>query len=323
MSNELETSTESRHPIQVVARRTGLSPDLLRAWERRYRVVSPGRSAGSHRLYSDADIERLNLIRQAIAGGRRVHQVARLSPPELRALLEEDRNARGPAPIPFLAGRPGADVSASTDDLAPFLAAVRSLDQARLEALLADAGLRLTVPLLVEQILRPLLDEIGHEWSSGTLRIAHEHMATAAIRGFLGGLRGAQPAPLNAPELIVATPSGTLHELGALTVALIAEAEGWLVSYLGPNVPADDLGAAVRQRAPRAVALSITYPPDDAQIARELVRLRRLLPANVSIVVGGGAAAAYQRTLREIGAVVADDPATLRTQLENLRRAPA
>ncbi len=321
MSDAPETSAEPRHPIQVVARRTGLSPDLLRAWERRYGVVTPGRSAGSHRLYSDADIERLNLVRQALAGGRRIHQVARLSPPELRSLLEEDRSARGPAPVPFVAQKGAGEPNGpAADDLAPFLAAVRGLDQARLEALLADAALRLPVPLLVEQVLRPLLDQVGHEWTSGSLRISNEHLASAAVRSFIGGLRTAQPAPSGAPELIVATPAGQLHELGALTVALVAEADGWLVTYLGPNVPADDLAAAARQRAPRAIALSITYPPDDPQLARELTRLRRALPPAVALVVGGASAAAYERTLRELGAQLVDEPAALRRHLDALRR---
>jgi methanogenic corrinoid protein MtbC1/transposase-like protein len=321
MNDAPQPSAESRHPIQVVARRTGLSPDLLRAWERRYGVVTPGRSAGSHRLYSDADIERLNLIRQALAGGRRIHQVARLSPVDLRALLEEDRSARGPSPVPFVAQKAGgATESAGPDDLAPFLAAIRSLDQTRLDALLSDAALRLPVPLLVENVLRPLLDQVGHEWTAGNLRISNEHLASAAIRSFLGGLRPAQPAPAGAPELIVATPAGQLHELGALTAALVAEADGWHVTYLGPNVPADDLAAAARQRAPRAIALSVTYPPDDPQLARELTRLRRALPQGVALVIGGSSAAAYERTLREIGAHLVEDPAALRRQLDALRR---
>src|SRR5918999_1138203 len=84
----------ARHPIGVVADRTGLSPDLLRGWERRYRAVEPSRSADGQRTYSDADIERLRLLRLATAAGRSIRQVARLASDELAQLVREDRAAR-------------------------------------------------------------------------------------------------------------------------------------------------------------------------------------------------------------------------------------
>ncbi len=312
-------NSHPRHPIQVVARRTGLSPDVLRAWERRYGVVNPGRSAGSHRLYSDADIDRLTLIRQAMAGGRRIHQVARLTAQELLGLLEEDRQSRiAPAPVVKFEARVTGEGDAF--ELGSFLAAVQALDQPRLEALLADAALRLPAPSLVENLLTPLMTEIGDEWCAGRLRVAHEHMATAAVRSLLGGLRSPQLPQPGSPELIVATPAGQQHELGALSVAILAEADGWLVTYLGANVPADDLASAARHRGARAVALSINYPPDDPQLPREFARLRRGLPQGVDVLAGGKNAGTYRTALQSIGAFVFDDQPGFRRQLETLRR---
>ena len=93
-----EISTEPKHPIQVVARRTGLTADLLRVWEKRYEAVSPGRSATSRRLYSDADVHRLLLLRRATLGGRRIGQVAGLSTEELEVLVATDEAAAAAAP---------------------------------------------------------------------------------------------------------------------------------------------------------------------------------------------------------------------------------
>lgn len=308
---------EPRHPIQVVARRTGLTPDVLRAWERRYGVVSPGRSSGSHRLYSDADIERLSLIRQAMAGGRRIHQVARLGVSELNALLEEDRRS-SPAPVvPIGVSRPVDDQG---PDIGSFLAAIHALDQPRLDAMLADAALRMPTPALIDRLLAPLMAQVGAEWGAGQLRVAHEHLATAAIRSLLGSLRAVRQPPPGAPEIVVGTPVNQQHELGALTNALLAEADGWQVTYLGANVPTDDLAAAVRQRGARAVALSIVFPPDDPQLGRELSRLRRVLSQGVEIIVGGPSAANYEATLTAIGASIASDSAAFRRRLEAVRR---
>lgn len=311
-------NSEPRHPIQVVARRTGLTPDVLRAWERRYGVVSPGRSSGSHRLYSDADIERLSLIRQAMAGGRRIHQVARLTVDELNGLLEEDRRSAPASVVPIGPLRPHSEDSGP--DIGSFLAAIHALDQARLDAMLADAALRMPTPALVDRLLTPLMTGVGDEWCAGQLRVAHEHLASAAVRSLLGSLRAAQsPAP-GAPEIVVGTPVGQQHELGALANALLAEADGWQVTYLGANVPADDLAATVRQRGARAVALSIVFPPDDPQLARDLGRLRRALPQGVEIIAGGASAPHYESTLTSIGATIVGDSSSFRRRLETVRR---
>ncbi|MEQ9569536.1 MAG: MerR family transcriptional regulator, partial [Longimicrobiales bacterium] len=95
--NSPSSSREARHPIRVVASRTGLTPTLLRAWERRYGVVEPGRSDGGQRLYSDDDIERLVLLKRATDAGRAIRLVADLTVDELRDLVQEDRSARAPA----------------------------------------------------------------------------------------------------------------------------------------------------------------------------------------------------------------------------------
>src|SRR5512142_1872247 len=76
-----------QHPMAVVARRTGRSPDVIRAWERRHRAVEPARTQGNQRLYSDRDVERLMVIRQALEAGWQIGHVASLRDEKIRALL--------------------------------------------------------------------------------------------------------------------------------------------------------------------------------------------------------------------------------------------
>jgi methanogenic corrinoid protein MtbC1 len=302
---------EPRHPIQVVARRTGLTPDVLRVWEKRHEVVGPSRSSFGRRLYSDREVERLLLLRRATLAGRRIGQVARLTDDELRALVASDERAVAEAPL--RAGPAGGE------HLESCWRAVERMDGAAVLAALSSAAVSLGSPAVLERVLAPILHRVGDAWRDGTLRVAQEHLASAAARTFLSSLRTAYATPSGAPVLVATTPAGQLHELGALMAAVTAAADGWDAAYLGPNLPADEVAMAAERSAARAVALSVVYPADDLGLAQELRRLRASLPDSAALVVGGRAAPAYDAVLREIGAIRVGDLPDLRSRLAGLR----
>jgi methylmalonyl-CoA mutase cobalamin-binding subunit len=123
------------------------------------------------------------------------------------------------------------------------------------------------------------------------------------------------PSP-RAPEVVVATPAGQQHGIGAMLVAASAATVGWRVTYLGADLPAEDIAEAVRSRGADAVALSLIYPPDDPDLPGELVRIWNELPSGVEVVVGGASAGSYSQTIRAIGATVAKDLEGLRSFLD-------
>jgi DNA-binding transcriptional MerR regulator/methylmalonyl-CoA mutase cobalamin-binding subunit len=310
-------SHEPGHSIRVVARRTGLTSHVIRAWEKRYRAVSPRRTPTNRRLYSDSDVERLQLLHRATLAGHHIGQIAQLPDERLRALVSADEMSFASAP-----GMPRSlALEASPQRLIDAtLQAVEHLDASALEELLAQAAVALSQPLLIEQVIVPLMYRIGDRWHEGTLRVAHEHLASAVVRTALGSLsRGFGPS-LTAPTLLVATPPGQLHELGALVVAATAASSGWHVTYLGPSLPAEEIAAAAHQSQARAIALSLVYPPDDPFLQGELIKLRRGLPEGTVVLVGGPVCEAYGEGLEKIGALVLKDLAELRTHLERLRR---
>ncbi|HEU0080052.1 MAG TPA: MerR family transcriptional regulator [Longimicrobiaceae bacterium] len=284
-----------RHPIRVVADRTGLSLDVLRVWERRYAVVAPGRADDGQRLYSDADVDRLRLLRRATDAGRSIGRVAKLPTEELAELVREDDAARGAAPAP-------AGPHEARGHLDRALAAVREMDPAKLEAGLRRAVVALSAADFVDGVAAPLLAGIGEGWRTGRIGVAHEHAASAVLRRVLGFMAEAAEVPGSAPGMVVATPAGQAHEFGALLAAASATAEGWRVTYLGADLPAEEIAAAVRQRGASRVALSLVYPGDDPRLPGERRRLRAALPPGVAVVVGGGAAEGHRATLDEIGA---------------------
>jgi methylmalonyl-CoA mutase cobalamin-binding subunit len=153
----------------------------------------------------------------------------------------------------------------------------------------------------------------------------HEHLTSAVVRTLLGSLHLAPGLADTAPHFIATTPAGQLHEIGALCVASIASVDGWRVTYLGPNLPAEDIAAAAQQDHARAIGLSIIYPPDDLHLPQELARLRRYLAADVTIFVGGLGSAGYQKILDSLGVVRQRDLQEFRRHLEALRmgQAPA
>lgn len=318
----MSTSSSSvlRHPIGVVSRRTGLKPDLIRAWERRYGAVAPGRTDTRRRFYSDADISRLLLLKRVVDTGRSIGQVANLANEELESLVvTEPRRTLGgeqsePAPAP------GGNITDIADlYLELCLAAARRLEVGELELHLQRASVALSRTSLLDKLLVPLLHRIGELWHQGEMRPTHEHVASAVVRSFLGGMYHAYDIPATAPHLIATTPPRQRHELGALMVAAVAAGEGWRATYLGPDLPPEEIAAAATEKGAQAVALSLIYPPDDPRLADDLRRLRRLLSPSTALIAGGRACPAYAAVLDEIGAVRVPDLPALRRELDRLR----
>ena len=310
------TDDSPQHPIRVVALRTGLSPDLIRAWEKRYQAVAPGRTDTARRLYSDNDVERLRLLKRATEGGRRIGDIASLDHDALQAMVHSD--AQEEAVPTRLQPEEASSLGQIRHDI---LQAVRAHDPQAIDALLLKASLENTVPVLMEEIIAPVLRQIGEGTRDGSLRIAQEHIGTAQIRTFLGTLRPASTEYQEAPKIVITTPSGQLHELGALMVSVTCASEGWTPIYLGPNTPADEIAAAVIGSGALACGLSITYPADDPRLPGELRRLRRQLPEGFPLFVGGAAIRENSPLLKELDVPYIKSLHELRSHLEGFRAA--
>ncbi len=310
-----DKETRKRHPIRVVAHRTGLTRDVLRAWEHRYNAVEPLRTPGGQRLYSDDDVDRLRMLRQAIEAGRRIGQLAELTSEELARLIQEDERASlklvdAESPVP----RRGAPEYF----LAQCLAAVHDMDAVELDAVLSRAAVSLEPMDLIDHVVTPLMIEIGDQWKDDRLLPSHERMVTGIVRRTLEEVRRSLQSP-NGSALVVATPSGQHHEIGALLAATAAAAEGWRVTCLGADLPAKSIALAAAKTGALAVALSLTYPPDDPALPGELRTLRASLPDEIMLIVGGRSAAGYHAVIEEIGALWLPDAPALRSALDLVR----
>jgi MerR family transcriptional regulator, light-induced transcriptional regulator len=308
------------YPIKIAALRSGLTPHLIRAWEKRYEAVRPDRSDTHRRLYSEEAIERLTLLGRVTRAGHSIGHVATCSDEQLRAMLHETPSATPPVPPT----PPEETAEASSPQLPLALAAcyeaVQAMDGSRLETELHRVLVSCGRTAVMEHVLVPLIHQIGVGWEMGTLRIAHEHVAGAVIRTILGNFVRAHSGTSNAPTLIVTTPAGQLHELGALLAGARAVDFGWRVLYLGPNLPAEEIAGAYLQSQADAVAISIVYPGDDPELGAQLRLLRRLLPPQTPIIAGGRAAAEYRPVLQESGIALCTDTSQFVAELRTIRR---
>jgi methanogenic corrinoid protein MtbC1/DNA-binding transcriptional MerR regulator len=280
-----------RHPIAVVADRTGLSHDVLRVWERRYGAVMPARDASGLRLYSDDDIHRLTLIQAAMRGGRSISRVAKLPNEALAALIDDDSTMRRErAPAKRSAYDPGDVVGAS-------LALARILDASALDEALRRAAVVMGMPAFLEAVAAPLLRRVGDEWHAGTLSPAHEHLVTSSLHDIVMAMMRAFTHRDGAPTVLVTTTAGERHVIGASLVGAAAALEGWNVLYLGANLPAQEIADSARFAGAKLVAVSMVYIEDKEQTLREMRELRERIPAGTMLIAGGAGATALAKEL--------------------------
>jgi len=234
--------------IGAVARRTGVAVATLRAWESRYRVLQPCRTDGGHRLYSEGDVDRVLAVLRLTAQGWSVSAAAasvtaERSPSRLGLVTE----------LPATSEASDARHDPTTQRLHDALArAVRTFDASAAEEALDEALARLGVAYALEDVVMPMLRDLGEGWEDDPALIAAEHFATNALRPRLHRLlSGARSA--SAPTCIAAAPDQEDHELGVLAAAAVASDLGFRVTYLGSRTPSAALERSVATLRPDVV----------------------------------------------------------------------
>jgi DNA-binding transcriptional MerR regulator len=224
--------------IGQLARRTGVSPELLRAWEQRYGLLQPTRTAGGFRLYRAADEARVQRMQSLVSGGLAAAQAARL-------VLSGGEPTRPtvPASATTLEGATG-DLTASLDRLDE-QAANTALDQ-----LLATY----TVETVLQEVIIPYLHRLGERWATGEVSVAQEHFASNLLRGRLLGLAQGWGQG-RGPGAILACVPGEQHELGLLVFGVALHRRGWRITYLGTDSPIGPVADISRSVVPAVVVL--------------------------------------------------------------------
>ncbi len=304
------------YPIKVVSNLTGLTIHVIRAWEKRYNVVVPERTDTNRRVYSQSDVEKLKLLSQVSEKGYAIGTIAHYTIEELRNIVGKSESNK----IELVEEKKQTESAEAVSlYLSKAINAVELLDAKNLEKELYRALVDLSQPKFIKEVITPLLERIGDMWKNGDIRIVNEHISSSVIRKILTSLIDNNSVPTNAPSILIATPRGQLHELGALIIGVLASSDGWKVTYMGPDLPGEEIAAAIEKLHPKIVALSIIYPSDDFTLDREMVKLKNLLNNGTKIIAGGRSAISYKATLKSMGAKIINNLDEFREELEKSR----
>lgn len=256
--------------IKRVAHLTGINPATLRAWERRYQLLTPRRSPAGYRLYTDEDIAILARIKRLIDEGLSIGEA-----------LDQVRHSATPL-------SPHADAALLHEVCDEILQALLSMDRPRAQA--AWERLEPVAPLRrVDEVLMPVLREVGDRWAAGQIGVADEHYATAFAREKLTAIfddlaRGLAGGPL----AVCAGLPGEHHELGLLSAALHLLDAGCRIIYLGVNVPLEEIGRVAALHRANMVCTSVMRPMSADEFAAMADALRAACPPTTEVVIGGG-----------------------------------
>ncbi len=296
--------------INVVSKQTGLSQFVIRAWENRYNAVVPNRTDTNRRVYSESDIEKLKLLKNLTESGFNISNIANLEIPELQNLITKG----------ITGSVNESKFSADTKTIEACMNAIKNYNGSDLYQILQRASIEFTNLELINEILLPLIYEIGENWHQGKLKIAQEHLATAVIQNFLKNLINIYRPKRISPKLVTAAPKGQQHELGALIVSLVAASEGWNLIYLGSDLPINEISETVNNSDSDVLALSIVYPAYDFVLFNELTKLKEKLNKKVKIIFGGKAAHSYTDAAKEINATIITDLNDFRNKLRSIEK---
>ncbi|HEX8318230.1 MerR family transcriptional regulator [Longimicrobium sp.] len=255
--------------IKRVAHLTGINPATLRAWERRYGLVAPDRTGSGYRLYTDEDVAMLSRIKALVDEGLTIGEAI-------------TRVRRGSEPLP--ADGTGPSVREAR---ARMLEALLTFDRrGALEAY--DAISNLPPVRRVEEVLLPLVREVGDLWGCAEIGVAEEHFASALIREKLAGImEDLDTGTARGPEAVCVGLAGERHEFGLMGICINLATRGWRVLYLGVDLPMDELQRVVQSRRPALLCTSVVNQMGTAEFRRLVRELRDMAPPETEIVIGG------------------------------------
>ena len=269
--------------IGELSKRSGVNPELLRAWERRYGLLEPARTDGGLRLYSTEDVRRVRTMQAHLQSGLSAAEAARL-------VRSGTGDATGPADRPAL------------QDAAELRAALDVLDAQNAHLVLDRVLGRYTLETVLVSVVLPYLRDLGERWARGEASVVQEHFASNLLRGRLlalarGWERGAGPAAL------LACAPGEQHDLPLIMFGLALRAQGWRVIFLGADTPLASIAEAAAELRPALVAVSAVHGDTFARERAGLAAMAR------DFRVGLAGAGADPALASSVGAeVLAGDP---------------
>lgn len=258
--------------IKTISELTGIPKNTIVAWERRYGLLNPDRLPNGYRVYSDEDVATLVQIKSALADGLQISEAVDLLQRQV------------PAPSD---GAPRLDSEAFRGLRQRLMRALLAFDRVQAEQL-SQRLIGVAHETAIDEVYFPMLREIGDAWERGDVTVAQEHFASNYVRERLVAmLLGVRCGPPHGTHVACTTFVGEQHELGVLGLAVMLATSGCRVTYLGPNTPRDALAKFAAEQGPAWLCVSVISPVAQATYATYVTELRRTVPEETRIAVGG------------------------------------
>jgi MerR family transcriptional regulator, light-induced transcriptional regulator len=291
--------------IGTLSRRLGVSEHVLRAWERRYDLLRPSRTPGGFRLYSEADVQRVQRMQGYLAEGLSPAQAA-------RAALDEDRTA-----LTRVDTVDTGQVGQAGEAVGMLAATLDAFDEPGANAILDRLLSTLTVETVLRDVVLPYLHDLGERWEQGAATVAQEHFASNLLRGRLASL-GRGWGQGQGPRALLACAPGELHDLALLAFGIVLNRSGWRIDYLGADTPLEELIRTARSTRADLVVLVAALPERFDAVSKELTVLARTAP----LAIGG--AGATRAVAEAVGAhLLTADPVTAAEEVASHTRREA
>ena len=310
MGNDVSFNMYSDVPvfnIKAVTQRTGISAPTLRAWERRYNVLSPSRSDGNYRLFSERDIAILNWLNEHLQSGMSISRAVALLHANHKNRFENESYVSDLASLRMVGGASGHEadntiLKNATGDVGDYARQLRTtlhrsliqMDEQNANAIFAEALAIYTLEEVCQQIITPVLVQIGEDWHDGLISVTVEHFATTLLLGKFYSLFHTLGS-INGPLVLVGCAPSERHEIGALIIALLLRRKGHNVRYLGADMPIGDLVESARKLKPLAIVLSVMMSESANEITQLPTRLKAYAP-DTYLFIGGNAFRNYTQT---------------------------
>lgn len=290
--------SEGLLPIRTVSTLTGVNAVTIRAWERRYGLITPQRTPKGHRLYTEQDVQRINAIVELLDQGISVGQV--------KPLLDQTSSVRFSA-----TSTDNTDIWQHYQD--QMLRAIEVFDEPLLDSIYNDALSLYPIDVINQRLTTPLLERLGERWKSQATGVAQEHFFSVYLRNKLGTRIHHITQRGQGPMLLLACLPGEFHEIGLLFFALAAANLGYRILVLGANTPLDQLPAVLEQRPCAGVVLAGASKPARGVLDNELAALVKHM--RVPVFVGGNAVIENQNKIEASGAICLEESISSSLQL--------
>lgn len=279
----MPNATQAHLPIRTISTLTGVNVITLRAWERRYGLISPLRSAKGHRLYTQGHVEEIRRVLAYVGRGIPISQV----PVMLKSEAAQPALAQGLGPWAVFQER--------------IAAAITRLDEPDLDQIYDEALSVHSIEIVTRELILPLLARLGERWESLPGSIAEEHFFTTHLRSKLGARLQHRMRYATGPRVLAACAPGERHEIGLLLLALEAQAAGLRMVLLGADMPLEELAMAARRSGSAAIVLSSSVDIEPGLLEKNLPELVRR--AGVPVFVGGASSQRQHKAIESAGAI--------------------